>query len=256
VQPYKESQHTKKVSIAKRAKQCLAITMTPIASVVDPADLDTRFHKVMMDAENRFSPPKTSTSTIVCTSNINRIDLEALRGMPGLTFREKRRCNEAKKQYRPFSNSVTAVFDKNSTVKVFVNGKFHVTGVKRCSTAFQYVQAIIEKMQIKDARITGIKVLTWNVSFHALPKNTVNLEEAKSQFTKLHGSDLYVRYNPDIYQGLIVKPLCPETDRCISILCFYTGTFIICGVQSPKELEFGFEFLHSTLAKIKHKIVV
>jgi TATA-box binding protein (TBP) (component of TFIID and TFIIIB) len=58
-----------------------------------------------------------------------------------------------------------------------------------------------------------------------------------------------VRYTPDIYQGVIIKKLC-QSGRKISILCFYTGSFILTGVQQPCELESGLVFLldmHSIL---------
>jgi TATA-box binding protein (TBP) (component of TFIID and TFIIIB) len=51
------------------------------------------------------------------------------------------------------------------------------------------------------------------------------------------------RYNPDIYHGLVVKVRCPDTDRNISVLVFYTSTIMITGVRNPIEIERAFDVI-------------
>jgi TATA-box binding protein (TBP) (component of TFIID and TFIIIB) len=179
------------------------------------------------------SAPRITTATVVCNlSGVERINLEDVRDNPLLVVRT---AKSKKKTYRAFSNSVTIIFDRTKAVKVFVNGKLHITGCNEIAQAIRHANAFAEAMGWAAARAEGVKVLTLNVALGVQPRRNVLLKDFYAFLSSQSG--LHARYNPDIYQGLVLKVPCEsEPGRMVSVLLFYTGTMMITGARVPGDL--------------------
>ncbi len=181
------------------------------------------------------SAPRITTATVVCNlSGVERIDLDDVRNNPRLVVRT---AKSKKKTYRAFSNSVTILFDRTKAIKVFVNGKLHITGCNEIAQAIRHANAFAEAMGWPAARAEGVKVLTLNVALGVQPRRNVLLKDFYAFLSMSSQSGLQARYNPDIYQGLVLKVPCErEPGRMVSVLLFYTGTMIITGARVPRDL--------------------
>jgi TATA-box binding protein (TBP) (component of TFIID and TFIIIB) len=210
--------------------------------------MDEQFSAVMSVWENElFSVPKISTATIVCTLTLKKITLAQVALNKDLSVRTKKGKN-----YRPFNNSLTLVFDGTKTVKVFSNGKLHITGCTTVRYAEELASRFITSMSWDDVGIDNTKILTLNTTVKLEPKKVLSLQDMFHILNKEKNKNYNVRYTPDIYQGLVLKAECTETKRLISILTFYTGSFIVCGVRSPEELRFGLSFLYNLMKDNLH----
>jgi TATA-box binding protein (TBP) (component of TFIID and TFIIIB) len=189
------------------------------------------------------SNPFITTATIVCCLDVSAINLDAVRSNPALEIRTHRKSKT--KQYKAFSNSVTVLFDKTKAAKVFVNGKIHITGCTKVAQAISYTTTFCEAMGLHHATITNVQILTLNTAFKLEPRQNLRLPALHEALQNAAAADNIIsRYNPDIYQGLVVKVKHPRTSRIITTLIFYTGTMIVTGVRTDDEL------LHT------HKIVL
>lgn len=211
------------------------------------AQTDAEF-MLVMDQRNKelFSTPRICTTTVVCMLDKKAIRLDDLRLNPGINIRQKK---SKKKQYSPFYNSVTVIFQKTKTIKVFTNGKLHITGSPSLQHAIDMANELITAMAWTDVSIAETRILTMNTTFHLEPKRTIVL---RTMFDMLqgYGKGLAVRYTPDIYQGLVLKLPSPSTEnKKITILCFYTSSFIITGIRKPDELAYAFECLSNILTQ-------
>jgi TATA-box binding protein (TBP) (component of TFIID and TFIIIB) len=198
--------------------------------------IDQQFaHMVRHRSPSGFALPRISTATIVCSLNKSYVCLETLGDNPDLAVRTRK--SKGKKPYRPFSNSITLVFDETKTIKVFSNGTLHLTGCTTVGYAERLVFRLIDLARWEGVRIKDSKILTLNTACNRISKKSLALDTLFGILKKKHRD---VRYTPDIYQALILKEVCPKTGRKITLLCFYTGSLIICGVRDPHELDFGF----------------
>lgn len=207
------------------------------------ADIDRRFAHVIDNfaCEGGFSAPSISTATIVIVVP-RRIDLDVVRENETLQVRTKKGKN-----YRPFSNSVTIMYDTTKTVKVFTNGKLHITGCTTMAHAESIASRFLTSMDWADTPVTEKKILTLNTTLHIAPKAAISLGALYARLAT--DTSIFTRYTPDIYQGLIVKKETPDGGRKISILFFYTGSVIVCGVQRPEELALGLSVVRSVMEK-------
>ena len=211
--------------------------------------LDQAFSKAISEGfADIFTVPKISTATIVCVLP-RQINLEMVRDNSGLNVRTSKG-----KRYQPFSNSVTIIFDKTKTMKVFSNGKLHITGC----TSVEYAESLVERFKInmgfESLAIKETKVLMLNTTLRIQPQKMISLTKMFEILSK--ESKFHVRYTPDIYQGLIIKKEVPNEIRRVSFLFFYTGSIIICGIKFPQDLSFALEFLKDLLHNILPHIVV
>jgi TATA-box binding protein (TBP) (component of TFIID and TFIIIB) len=191
------------------------------------------------------STPFITTATIVCTLDTKSIDLDAVRTNRILEIRTKK----GKKTYRSFSNSVTVLFDKTKAVKVFVNGKLHITGCTKVSQAIGYTVKFCEAMRLHSAVIENVQILTLNTTFKIAPRQNIRLGVMHALLQDLQSEEIATRYNPDIYQGLVVKVMNPSTKRKITMLIFYTGTMIVTGVRCDEELLHAHKVVMDHVAK-------
>jgi TATA-box binding protein (TBP) (component of TFIID and TFIIIB) len=221
--------------------------------------MDQEFNSILEQAEGNtvykhihMSKPSICTATIVCCLSKKYISLDDVMTNEKLIVRHSK---SKKKVYRPFSNSITLIFYGKKTIKVFCNGTLHITGCTSIQEAHGLVEQFCsafapeEKIQIEETRIL---TLNTTLKFKNMQDMIIDLEQARTTILAYwkDESKLMARYNPDIYQGLILKPFCENTNRKISILCFYTGSFILTGVKCPAELQFGLSFLKEAFHKV------
>ena len=213
------------------------------------ANIDNQF-AVAIDAGSSelFTTPKISTATIVFVIQ-KVVCLTTVLENAQLNVRTQKG-----KQYRPFSNSVTVIFDKTKAMKVFKNGKLHITGCTSVGYAESLVHRFLKSMDWNDTPIHSTKILTLNTILRMQTQQKISLEKMFEYLT--NDATCQVRYTPDIYQGLIIKKQLTGEDRKISFLFFYTGSVIICGVRKPEELSFGLSYVNSLMKDILSYIVI
>lgn len=190
-----------------------------------------------------FTKPQVSTITLSCVLDAGgaRISLDDIRDNPALSVRTRKG-----RAYRPFSNAATVVFDGTKTIKVFKNLVLHITGVTSIDYAHELVKRLKTAMGWQYA-IQETRVLTLNAVCALAPKRVISLEEMRKVLAE--EDKLHVRYTPDIYQGLVLKAVYRETGRKVSVLCFYTGSFIVCGVKDAHDLWFGLMLIGKIMRK-------
>lgn len=199
-----------------------------------------------------FSSPKICMITLVFETTRQQVKLEDVRNNPELQIRVKKHQRE-RKAYRPFLNCVTAIFDGKKAIKVFCNGKMHVTGCTKVSYGYELVQRFGKAMQWADYAIKNVKILTFNTCVKLASNTLIDLSVFHDILNK---KKIMNRYTPDTYQGLVIKVFYKDTTKKISILCFYTGNFIITGVSLPEHLAYGFQFLHTIMNDVYRDIAL
>jgi TATA-box binding protein (TBP) (component of TFIID and TFIIIB) len=216
---------------------------------------DNRFQDSFSNFETYntyFSAPKICMITLVFETDKHQINLEDVRTNQELHIRTKKYPKERKK-YRSFLNCVTTIFDEKKAIKVFCNGKMHVTGCCKIAYGFELVNRFAAAMKWDDYSITNYKILTFNTCIKLSSNKYIDLSTFHDI---LYKKNIQSRYTPDTYQGLVIKIIYKNTDKKISILCFYTGNFIITGVSHPEHLSYGFEFLHNIMKDIYDDIIM
>jgi TATA-box binding protein (TBP) (component of TFIID and TFIIIB) len=199
------------------------------------------------------SNPYITTATIVCCLDVPVINLDDVRGNSLLDIRTTQKSK--KKQYRAFSNSVTVLFDKTKAAKVFVNGKIHITGCTKVAQALSYSMKFCEAMRLHHATVKDVQILTLNTAFKIDPRQNIRLSELHETFQCIGTESIISRYNPDIYQGLVVKVMHPITRRKITTLIFYTGTMIVTGVRTDDELLHTQKIIMDEVAKASKRVL-
>lgn len=221
-------------------------------------DLDHKFDAALLAMSDynkngiSCTMPYITTATIVCCLDVPHINLDDVRANRTL---EIRTFKSKTKQYRSFANSVTVLFDKTKAAKVFVNGKLHITGCTKVGQAISYSKKFCEAMGLHHATIKSVQILTLNTAFRLKPKANIRLAILHEALQQLGSGRFSTRYNPDIYQGLVVKVAHPTTSRKITTLIFYTGTMIITGVRTDDELVHTYKFVMDEIAKTADRVL-
>jgi TATA-box binding protein (TBP) (component of TFIID and TFIIIB) len=214
--------------------------------------------------------PRICMMAIVCqiamdTDAPNAMDLDMVRELCAKHVRYTKTTKKCLKYgYRSFYNSVTLVFGTKA-VKVFSNGKLHITGCKTVSHAHECVRAFLKMMLghiVDDNIIESIdfstKILNINccikprklgtaISLEKLQQKLESLAPAAPTATTTSASEARIastRYNPDIYQALVAKMRCDDkATKLVSALIFYTGTVILTGARHATDLERSFRLV-------------
>lgn len=190
-----------------------------------------------------FGAPHICTATSIFQTSKSHIDIGGIAERLGANTDFKirtQKTRKSKRSYRSFSNAVTVVFEKTKTIKIFVNGKMHVTGCTGVERAEQKIKELCLVMGWNDVTIVEKRLLMMNVAVKIVPKKHICLPKLYDIIKKEY-PQMFVRYTPDIYQGLVIKPQAPN-GRMLSIMCFYTGSFILSGITQVCELEHLFGF--------------
>ena len=216
------------------------------------SQIDRQFADVLAEIELferdgvSCNKPKITTATIVCVlPTACDINFNDIRNNPLVQVRQSK-TRRGKETYRAFSNSITVLF-RTKAIKVFVNGTLHITGCNKMCAAMEHVKELCDAMQWTFAP-ASLKILTLNTSFSIVPRRHINLETFY-KFMLREKKEAVCRYNPDIYQGLVVKLTHPYGQNMISILIFYTGTMIITGVRQCTELGYSHTYIMRCLCE-------
>jgi TATA-box binding protein (TBP) (component of TFIID and TFIIIB) len=164
------------------------------------------------------------------------VDLDSVRSNDHLEIRSRKKKKRDRGEYVCFSNSVSIVFNGSKSLKIFSNGRLHCTGCKTIAEAESYVSEFIGMMpgwSSKGVSYSPFSIVMLNTCIRMKPM-CVSLDGINRAINAK--TTLFTRYNPDIYQALVVKVPC-TTQRKVTMMIFYTGTVIVAGVRSPSELR-------------------
>lgn len=220
--------------------------------------MDNEFRDIMKRFEEVnygfLTSPRVCMITSVATLSIKNINIDEITDNARFTVRETRtKKSRVGKRYKSFYNSKTLVFTEHKkTIKVFRNGRLHITGCISVAQAMDMVSGLIKEISNNmPIVLEDYKILTYNVTFAFAPKKFIDL----AKFHEVLQEDkIQSRYTPDVYQGLIIKHECSYTNKQLSFLCFYTGTFIATAVTQPSELSYALEFLPNIL-RHRHSVI-
>lgn len=178
------------------------------------------FNKIRDIALPYVTTPTITTSTILLCCR-NRFDLKALQG----------KVNTKKKSGR-FSNQLTVQVG-NASVKIFENGKLHVTGTRSLPEACSKAVTIFDQELV----LTDFKFQMLNVKFR-LDMRIILSDFIRSAKRRLNT----VFYDPSRYPGVRVK--IPNHGTA---LIFATGSVLLTGAASPTSIFHMISFVESCL---------
>jgi len=163
--------------------------------------------------------PKITTTTLLLTF-ATQFDLSELQSSVGNSGR--------------FSNQRTLKVG-NASVKVFENGKVHVTGTRSVAEACLRVQHTLHKKLV----LTDFDFQMINVKFKV--QQAIVLSDFIEKATRYLPT---VFYDPTRYPGVRVKMLGKGTG---TVLVFATGSILLTGANTPKSLEDMMRFVANCL---------
>ena len=217
-------------------------------------DMDTRINRVFDNIYNvgnakGFARPKIATMTISFQLSKKRIimdDVERLCAAFVRTNNSVRTYNK-RREYRRFNNAITVVFNKKA-IKVFTNGKLHITGCASCAHALECARHFISLMKwdndISPTHIEWFKVHTFNTCIR-VSDTRLDMENVKERLEKVDG--VSVVYNKEHYGAMkVVKDFySASTDKMhpVTVLTFSTGTMMYTGVHTPDEISAMFDIM-------------
>jgi TATA-box binding protein (TBP) (component of TFIID and TFIIIB) len=204
--------------------------------------MDTAFAQVFehmsVITNGTYLSPSIVTMTIVCILGVP-LSLEDVREA----------CISILRTKRSFMNSATLEFGKKA-MKVFSNGKLHITGCTKMVEAKACCDEFLEMMdmEVEDGEVP-INLLMMNVCIKKATQGDgfPPLEVLQKHFASLPG--IHTRYHPDIYQGLVLK--LSVGSRVVTVLMFYTGTIMFMGIRTPEELDTASSRIFSELDELE-----
>lgn len=213
--------------------------------------LDTEIARVFDAIEIKglaigFTRPKIATMTMTFQLDKTTVSLNEVEMMCESFVRtnDTPRPNKKKRPYKRFNNSITLVFDKKA-MKVFVNGKLHVTGCGSVAEAKAIVDLFLEAMMwdFDGVNVKNVEVHTFNTCIRTPNTPKIDLNEVNFKFGRVPG--VVTGYDPLTYHGLkIMKPITDENGvHNAKALLFNTGTMTIAGVKIPKDVETMFDLV-------------
>ena len=245
-------------------------------------EMDTKIADVLEDIASKgtskgFTRPRISTMTITFELSKKAIRIDEVEELCAEHIRSSNtpRAYHKKRIYRRFRNAVTVIF-RAKTIKVFTNGKLHVTGCRTVGEAELCVRDFMKKMKwtgaedseetetedAKDAedgeddaedaedspvKINNVTMHTFNTCIRA-DNCRVSLENVQNQLDMR--DDLFTSYNPDVYHGLKVKKNMIGDGGVMhtaTALVFYTGSMMFTGARSPKDVDIMFDIMANVI---------
>jgi TATA-box binding protein (TBP) (component of TFIID and TFIIIB) len=193
-----------------------------------------------LNANVRVSTTTMAIATDLESVNIGKLihkwdDPDIYLRIPG-----EKKDGRKRKTSKSFFNSVTAVYNpdgkRKRCVKVFSNGRLHVTG---CQTREDSLDAATRVARVMSCNIKGsAKLLMMNVCvnvshFCEAHNILLNLHHMEQAFKRVSStSNISTSYDPNIYHGLRIKY--PDLG---TLLCFASGNVILAGIKgnTPEE---------------------
>lgn len=192
-----------------------------------------------------------STMTILVTfqDSINLIDLKK-ENTPEyfLKYNSEHMIPKGKKTGNEFMNQYTIKYkDENGrkNIKIFPNGKIHITGVKSFNE-IKYISDSVILFSGKKNKVTNIEICLLNTNFHVgIGLNLHNLGEIiKNQEERDVNVDIPLSfYDPNKYPGLKLKY------NGTSILIFSSGSIMIAGGKTISSIELCVNFIKKLIDK-------
>jgi TATA-box binding protein (TBP) (component of TFIID and TFIIIB) len=201
-------------------------------------ELECAMDDVSKSGMGMFQSPTIVTMTIVYDLG-QTVDLEDVR----------EGCAKFLRTGKSFMNCATLSFGKKA-MKVFKNGKLHITGCRSNEDARECCETFLDQMAY-DVCVDDMshKILMMNVCVRSSGQMLdpfPQLDALQEVFDQR--AEVKTRYHPDIYQGLVLK-VEAGPGRVVTVLTFYTGTLMFMGVKHPAELRCVSEIVYDTFRK-------
>jgi TATA-box binding protein (TBP) (component of TFIID and TFIIIB) len=143
-------------------------------------------------------------------------------------------CNAYITNFKQFKNSIILKFQNNKmSIKIFVNGSIHVTGVKTFETAHDTVNLVCTILKLvfsydKDIKIISHTIQMLNVCCKS--KYSFNMNKLFKLFLELE--DVIVTYDQEQHAAIKIK----KEIKGPSIMIFKSGSIIICGCKTSEQM--------------------
>lgn len=214
------------------------------------------------------TPVKLTTMTITAMTNVKSVCRLALMmgaemlddcGKLSISNGTKKRKRGEEAPPRSFYNQVTLTWNGSKSIKVFDNGRIHVTG---CTSILEFMDIVSGVCDLVEStlgdtmrqRLGGVRVENFDI--HLINLNfAVAIELGLEQLREMFVSRGHVAsLDADVYPGLNVKLRIPGVTRMPSVLLFKSGKVIMTGTKTVDELEAAFVVLTDMLNEYEKKI--
>lgn len=213
------------------------------------------YMKLMDTVKNGGHSLKISTITVVGTLNHAKIELPKLQtyieeNEPHVqskfaTSHKEFSITKRGKIQKNFFNQLTLNFNDISkkSIKIFLNGKFQITGLSSLVETFKVVDLIckwLEKVSNIKTELQNLKVGLINSNFSYL--KSIHLFKLHNELCKMNTVDS--RYDPDTYPAINIKG---AFDNKVSMFVFGSGNIVITGAVTLLEIEHAYIFITDLL---------
>jgi TATA-box binding protein (TBP) (component of TFIID and TFIIIB) len=136
----------------------------------------------------------------------------------------------------------------NTAVKLFANGKLHITGVTSLAEALDNSQLMCRLLDIIKDKDEGthktvhMDLQLINSGFHV--GHSLNLHKVASLLREKHAEDYYVRYDPNQHAAVDIR----RKNQPAGIFLFDSGSVMLSGrITDPSQVTDAFKFLTTFL---------
>lgn len=191
-----------------------------------------------------FENARVSTMTVLVELSTDDLNIENIiensnnhATAINFTIRIPGNKKNKKQNIKSFKNSLSIIFEFKSRkicVKVFSNGKLHITGCHSVSdtlsvaTLFCTLYHSIEGVHIIP---TSHDIHMYNIIFSL--NKSVSLINLHNNLKKAGHTSIY---NRDVYSGIKIKKEVSTKTKPLTILGFSSGNFILAGLKSPGDI--------------------
>lgn len=199
-----------------------------------------RCEKLLRDVarcELRCSQMPRITTTTILLGFRKQFSTRIFRQDPTATKRPNSNVAARKVGGGMFSNQVTCRVGTSTSIKVFENGKIHITGTRSlseaCEKTWELFTRVLSTQECEELVLDHFTHQMINLKFrlHA----ALVLEEFVE---RVRGQGVFtVFYDPSRYPGVRIKMLCG------TLLVFATGSVLVTGAKTPDDLVSMVRFL-------------
>lgn len=159
-----------------------------------------------------------------------------------------------------FLNSVQLKNKAGKGIKLFSNGKIHITGCKSLLEAYNTASAVVEDINFSlftEIQIQDFSIQMLNIILKV--DKSIKLQQFYEEY--VHDESITVKYDPILYSGLIIKFAGEDQKSNCSLTYFSTGTIFCNGLKEPAHLaqayqhisDIGSAYLMEKIQVIKEK---
>ena len=163
------------------------------------------------------------------------------------------------KKKKTFFNQASIHYTTHTTkcIKVFSNGKLHITGVTSmieaanvCSFTCKLLNNTIGSVKGNE-KIESLNLQVCMINTNFSLNHGINIIELKNQFLKYNKFSCF--YTPDTYPGLKIKYFHESLNKS-SVFIFSSGQVVITGVKSIEDVNTVYSSLMDVLINSHQKI--